>query len=48
MKLEVINIEGKKISDIELSKKIFSMEVNKTVIASIIDWQMNHLKPRTQ
>jgi large subunit ribosomal protein L4 len=47
MKLEVINIEGKKISDIELSKKIFSMEVNKTVIASIIDWQMNHLKPRT-
>jgi len=47
MKLEVINIDGKKINDIELSEKIFSVQLNKKVIASVIDWQMNHLKPRT-
>ena len=47
MKLDIINIEGKKTNNVELSETIFSVELNKSVIASIIDWQINHLKPRT-
>ena len=46
MKLEVINIEGKKVDSVELSEKIFSTEVNKKLVKSIIDWQLNHSKPR--
>ena len=47
MKLEVINIDGKKTNNVELSEKIFSAQLNKSVIASVVDWQINHLKPRT-
>ena len=47
MKLHVINLEGKKTNDIELSDKIFSLKPNKDVIQSIVDWQLNHFKPRT-
>jgi len=47
MKLNVINIEGKKINDIDVSDKIFSLEPNNDVIQSLIDWQLNHFKPRT-
>ena len=46
MKLEVINIEGKKVDSVEVSEKIFSAELNKKVVKSIIDWQLNHAKPR--
>ena len=47
MKLTVINIDGKKSTDIELSDKIFSLTPNKYVIQSIVDWQLNHFKSRT-
>jgi len=47
MKLKVINIDGKKVNDIEISDKIFSLKPNKYVIQSLIDWQLNHFKPRT-
>ena len=47
MKLKVINIEGKNTSDIELSVKIFSLKPDKHVVQSLIDWQLNHFKPRT-
>ena len=47
MKLQVINMDGKKRDNIELSDKIFSVKPNKTIIQSIIYWQMNHFKPRT-
>ena len=47
MKLNVINIDGKKVNDIEISDKIFSLKPNKYVIQSLIDWQLNHFKPRT-
>ena len=47
MKLQVINIDGKKMSNIELSDKIFSIKPNKNVIQSVVDWQYNHAKPRT-
>ena len=46
MKVQVINIDGKKANDIEISDKVFSMKTNKTLIRSIIDWQLNHFKPR--
>ena len=47
MNLEVINIDGKKTDKVELSEKIFSVPLNKNLIASIVDWQINHLKART-
>ena len=47
MKLQVINIDGKKVDDIEISDKIFSLKPDKNLIQSLIDWQINHLKPRT-
>ena len=46
MKLKVISIDGKKVNDIEISDKIFSLNPNKYVIQSLIDWQLNHFKPR--
>ncbi len=47
MKLKVIDISGKKIDDIEISDKIFSLKPNKYLIQSLIDWQLNHFKART-
>jgi large subunit ribosomal protein L4 len=47
MKLKVVNIEGKNVSDIEVSDEIFSLKPNRLLIQSLIDWQMNHFKPRT-
>ena len=47
MKLQVINIDGKKTENIELSDKIFSVKPNKHLIQSIVNWQLNHFKPRT-
>ena len=47
MKLQVINMEGKKIDSIELLDKIFSIETKKEVIQSVVDWQNNRAKPRT-
>ena len=46
MKVQVINIDGKKGSDIEISDKVFSIKPNKVLIRSVIDWQLNHFKPR--
>jgi len=47
MKLQVINIDGKKTENIELSDKIFSVKPSKDLIQPIVDWQLNHFKPRT-
>ena len=47
MKLKVINIDDKKIRDIEISDKIFSLRTNKIMIQTLIDWQLNHFKART-
>ena len=46
MKLKVINIDGKKVNDIEISDKIFSLKPNKYLIQSLIDWHFNHFKAR--
>ncbi len=47
MKHDVINIEGKKTTNVELSDKIFSLKPNSEVIKSIIDYQINNFKSRT-
>ena len=47
MKLKVINIEGKSVNDIDVSDKIFSLKPDDFMIQSLIDWQLNHFKPRT-
>ena len=47
MKFQVIDIEGKRKGDIEISDKIFSIEPNKNVIQLLVNWQLNHFKPRT-
>ena len=47
MKLKVINMDGKRSYDIEISDKIFSLTPDKYVIQLLIDWQLNHFKPRT-
>jgi len=47
MRLKVIDIDGNKGKDVELSDKIFSLKPNKSIIESMIYWQQNHFKPRT-
>ena len=47
MKLKVINIDGKEVKDIEISDEIFSLKPNENLIQSLINWQLNHFKPRT-
>ena len=47
MKLDVINLDGKKSNNIEISDKIFALKPSKNVIQSIVDVQLNHFKPRT-
>ena len=47
MKHDVINIEGKKTSDVELLDKIFLLKPNNVVIQSIIDYLINNYKSRT-
>ena len=46
MKLQVIDIEGKKTVNIEVLDNIFSLKPNKSVIQSVVDFQINHFKPR--
>jgi large subunit ribosomal protein L4 len=46
MKIKVMNIDGKKTDNIELSDKIFSIKPSKNIIQSIVETQLNHFKPR--
>ena len=47
MKLKVISIDDKKVSDIDILDEIFSLKPDNYLIQSLIDWQFNHFKPRT-
>ena len=47
MKLTALNIDGTKGSVVEISDKILKMKVNYKLIKSVLDWQLNHAKPRT-
>ena len=46
MKLPVLNIDGTKDQSIEVSDKIIKLKVNYKLIKFVIDWQLNHAKPR--
>ena len=47
MKLPLINIDGTKPTSIEISDKLIKLKVNYKLIKYVIDWQLNHAKPRT-
>ena len=47
MKIKLLNLEKTKSETIEVSDKIFKNKINYKLIKSVIDWQLNHLKPRT-
>ena len=47
MKFPLLNIDGAKPTSIEVSDKIVKLKVNHKLIKFVIDWQLNHAKPRT-
>ena len=47
MKFPLLQIDGTKSSSIELSDKLVKLKVNHKLIKFVIDWQLNHAKPRT-
>ena len=46
MKLPLLSIDGTKPSSIEISDKLINLKVNHKLIKFVIDWQLNHSKPR--
>ncbi len=46
MKFPLLNIDGSKADTIEVSDKIVKLKVNHKLIKFVIDWQLNHAKPR--
>ena len=47
MKFPLLNIDGAKTETIEISDKLVKLKVNHKLIKFVIDWQLNHAKPRT-
>ena len=47
MKFPLLNIDGSKTNSIEISDKLVKLKVNHKLIKFVIDWQLNHAKPRT-
>tara|TARA_B100001175_G_scaffold87356_1_gene73515 strand:- start:64 stop:699 length:636 start_codon:yes stop_codon:yes gene_type:complete len=47
MKLPLLNIDGTTPQSIEVSDKMVNLKVNHKLIKYVIDWQLNHAKPRT-
>ena len=46
MKFHLLNIDGTKPDSIEISDKLVKIKVNYKLIKYVIDWQLNHAKPR--
>ena len=46
MKVKLLNLQNSKSETIEISDKILKQKINYKLIKSVIDWQLNHLKPR--
>jgi large subunit ribosomal protein L4 len=47
MKVKLLNIESPKSETIDVSDKILKQKINYKLIKSVVDWQLNHAKPRT-
>ena len=46
MKFPLLNLNGSKEDTIEISDKLVKLKVNHKLIKFVIDWQLNHAKPR--
>ena len=46
MKFPLLNLDGTKADSIEISDKLVKLKVNHKLIKFVIDWQLNHAKPR--
>ena len=46
MKFPVLKVDGSKTESIEISDKLVKTKVNNKLIKFVIDWQLNHSKPR--
>ena len=47
MKFPLLKIDGSKADSIEISDKLVKLKVNHKLIKFVVDWQLNHAKPRT-
>ena len=47
MKLNLLNLDGGKSETIDVSDKIMNLKFNHKLVKYVIDWQLNHQKPRT-
>ena len=47
MKFNLLNLDGKESKTIDVSDKIMNLKFNHKLIKYVIDWQLNHQKPRT-
>jgi len=47
MKLNLLSLEGEKSGTIDVSDKIMNLKFNHKLVKYVIDWQLNHQKPRT-
>ncbi len=47
MKFPLLNLDGTKSEMIEISDKLVKLKFNHKLIKFVIDWQLNHSKPRT-
>ena len=46
MKIKVLSFDGKSSNNIELLDKIFSLKPSKSIIQTVVDWQLQGFKPR--
>ena len=46
MKFPILNIDGSKSEHVDISDRIVKLKINHKLIKFVIDWQLNHAKPR--
>ena len=46
MNIKVLNIDGSKSKDLNISDQIAGLKVNNKLLKYVIDWQLNHAKKR--
>ena len=46
MNIKVLNIDGNKVKDLDVSAKLTGLKVNNKLLKYVIDWQLNHSKKR--
>ena len=46
MNIKVLNIDGSKVKDLDVSDKLTGLKVNNRLLKYVVDWQLNHSKKR--